>query len=483
MSKVLGNLEPVSVMKYFEEISEIPRGSKNEERISNYLVNFAKERGLEYYQDESLNVIIRKQGSKGYEHVPSIIIQGHMDMVCEKNQNVEHDFEKDGIKLEIENGWIKAKGTTLGADNGIAVAYALALLDSDSILHPELEVLITADEEMGMTGAIALDKNLIKSRILLNIDTEEEGELYVSCAGGARSNLKLPVEFENTDSEGLHIMLRGLHGGHSGCDAHEQRGNANKLLARVLYELHNEMDMDISKINGGAKTNAIPREADAVVRVGDKIKAYEIIKEMSEIFAEEYKVSDKNVRVEVEEVRIDKVMKKESSAKVVNTFILHPSGVRTMSLDIEGLVESSLNLGVVETLENEVYLKSSIRSSLLSRKIDIIKELKALAVLSGGELEDTAHYPAWEYKQESKIRDISSEVYEKMYGKKPGIKAIHAGLECGLFDEKFEGMMDMISFGPDVVDAHNPDERANIESIKNVWEYLLELLKQTKNYY
>lgn len=482
MSKILVNMEPQSVMDFFEEISAIPRGSKNEEKISNYLVEFAKERNLEYVQDDALNVIIRKKATKGYEHVPSIIIQGHMDMVCEKNQDTVHDFEKDGIKLQVEDGWIKAKGTTLGADNGIAVAYALALLDSSDVEHPELEVIITADEEMGMTGAMALDKNIVKSRILINIDTEEEGELYVSCAGGARGNFGIPVEFEAEEKEGLHIKIRGLHGGHSGCDAHEQRANANRLLARTLNALGMEMELRISKVCGGAKTNAIPREADGLVYVENKEKAISIIKEMEAVFQNEYVVSDSGVRVEVSEEKIDKLMTKESGDKVVETMLLHPNGVRTMSMSIKGLVESSLNLGVVETEDNKVWLKSSIRSSVLSKKLCIIEELKAMAKLVGAEFEDEAHYPAWQYRQESKIRDISAEVYEKMYGEKPGIKAIHAGLECGLFDEKF-GDMDMISFGPDIREAHTPEEKINIRSIKNIWKYLLEILKESKNYY
>ncbi len=482
MSRVLENIEPKSVLKFFEEISAIPRGSKNEQEISDYLVKFGKDRGFETIQDEHLNVIIKKPAKKGYEHVPSMIIQGHMDMVCEKNQGTVHDFEKDGLKLRVEDGWLKATGTTLGADNGIAVAFALALLDSENIGHPELEVLITADEEMGMTGAIALDPKLLKSKTLINIDTEEEGELYVSCAGGARGVFGVPVNFEEEKVEGLHISIRGLQGGHSGCDAHEQRANSNKLLGRVLDRIRTEEDIKLASISGGSKDNAIPREADAVVVGGNFEKIAKIVDEFNAIFGEEFRVSDKDVKVGVERVEVTKVMDKESSEKIISTLVLHPSGVKTISLDIEGLVESSLNLGVIITEENRVVYRSAIRSSVASRKAEIINELHAMAKLTNCTFDDGAHYPAWSYRAESKIRDTFEAVYEKINGKKPGIKAIHAGLECGLFDEKFDDI-DMISFGPDIRGAHTPEERVNIKSVENVWKYFVAVMEDTKNFY
>jgi len=483
MSKILENLEPKNVMHFFERISEIPRGSKNEKQISDYLVDFAKERGLEYIQDNSLNVIIKKSASKGYEHVPSMIIQGHMDMVCEKNQDTIHDFEKDGIKLQVENGWIKATGTTLGADNGIAVAFALALLDSKTLEHPELEVLITSDEEMGMTGALALDPSLLKSNILINIDTEEENELYVSCSGGARGVYTVPVNFKTVESfEAWHLKVRGLQGGHSGCDAHEQRANSNKILGRTLLELDKNLDIQISEVYGGAKENAIPREADAIIKIDNIEKAKEIINICNETFRNEYIVSDKDIRLELVKVEANKILSKEDTKKVINTYVLHPNGVKGMSMDIEGLVETSLNLGVVRSEDDKVTFKSALRSSVLSKKIEMINELKAMAELCNCTFEDLANYPAWSYRQESKIRDIFADVYKNLHNKEIGIKAIHAGLECGLFDEKFDNI-DMISFGPNIKGAHTPEERVEIKSIQNVWNYFVAVMKESKNYF
>lgn len=480
--RVLEGLNPKGVMKFFEDISEIPRGSKNEREISDYLVKFAKDRELEVIQDEFFNVIIKKPASLGYEHVPSMIIQGHMDMVCEKNQDTEHDFIKDPLKLRIVDGNIKATGTTLGADNGIAVAFALAVLDSNDLAHPQLEVLITSDEEMGMTGAQNLDTSLLKSKTLINIDTEEEGELYVSCAGGARGIFEIPVNFERTSNKGIHIKLRGLQGGHSGAEAHLQRGNANKLLGRVLEALNNEITINLAFINGGSKDNAIPREADAILSTDNLEKLKEILAKYNEIFKNEYRVSDGNIYLEFEEVPVTEVFDKESTARVINAIVLHPNGVKSMSLDIEGLVESSLNLGVITNKDSKVFLNSAIRSSVLSLKLAIIEELKTLAKVLNVSFIDNAHYPAWQYRENSKIRATFEAVYEKLNGKKPEIKAIHAGLECGLFDEKFEDL-DMISFGPDIRGAHTPEESVNIKSIENVWNYFVEVMRESKNYY
>ena len=479
---VLEGINPNGVMKFFEEISMIPRGSKNEKEISDYLVKFGKDRGLETIQDKSLNVIIKKPATKGYENVPSMILQGHMDMVCEKNQGTEHDFMKDSLKLRIVDGWIKATGTTLGADNGIAVAFALALFDSKELPHPALEVLITSDEEMGMTGAQNLDTSLLSSKTLINIDTEEEGELYVSCAGGARGVFEIPVKKEKVSSKGLHLKVRGLQGGHSGADIHLQKGNANKLLGRVLNALNNLLELQLSSVSGGSKDNAIPREADVKFIINDFTKAKEIISEYEGIFKNELRVSDKDIRLEVEEIEINELFGKEESSKIVETIQLHPNGIKSMSLDIEGLVESSLNLGVIVTNENSVTLHSAIRSSVLSQKMAMVEELKTLAKVMNINFIDSAHYPAWQYREHSKIRDIFEKTYEKINGKKPKIKAIHAGLECGLFDEKFDDI-DMISFGPDIRNAHTPEEMVNIASIERVWNYFVEVMKATKENY
>lgn len=479
---VLEGLKPHGVMKYFEEISMIPRGSKNEKAISDYLVKFGKDRGFEVIQDKFLNVIIKKNATIGYEHVPSIILQGHMDMVCEKNQDTTHDFMLDPLKLKVIDGWIKATGTTLGADNGIAVAFALALLDSKDLPHPALEVLITSDEEMGMSGAQNLDPALLKSKTLINIDTEEEGELYVSCAGGARGVFEIPVTKNPVNEMGLHLKIRGLQGGHSGADIHLQRANANKVLGRVLKALDNELNIVLGEIHGGSKDNAIPREADAIFITNNIEKSKEIIKNIELLLKKELRVSDSGIKLELEEVAVSSVFNKDESTGIIDAVTLHPNGIKSMSLDITGLVESSLNLGVISSAENTVRLHSAIRSSVLSLKLEMIDELKTLGKVLNIKFIDSAHYPAWQYRENSKIRDVFETVYENLEGKKPKIKAIHAGLECGLFDEKFDNL-DMISFGPDIRCAHTPEEKVNIKSIENVWSYFLEVMKETKKYY
>lgn len=489
LSRVLENLEPQKVMYYFEEISAIPRGSKNEQKISDYLVAFAQERKLEVIQDEKLNVIIKKEATRAYEHVPTVIIQGHMDMVCEKNQDTEHDFEKDGIKLQIKDGFITGTGTTLGADNGIAVAFGLALLDSKDIPHPALELLITSDEEQGMGGAIALDASQLHGKIMINVDTEEEGELYVSCAGGARGVTKVPITRELADSTKatLHIKIRGLSGGHSGIDINKQKGNSNKLLARLLNKVIQDIDFQLISISGGSKDNAIPREADALIMIssGDVEAVEKLVKEYNEIYKVEYSKPDSDVKILVENImniEATELMTLDSTKRVIKSLFLHPDGVKRMSNEIEGLVETSLNVGVVITEDEYVQFNSALRSSVTSAKIQLAEELKALAEALGNEFIDSAHYPAWQYKSGSKIRDIMIDVYENMNGKKPVIKAVHAGLECGIFDEKFDNM-DMISLGPDIFGAHTPEERVSIESTRRVWEYFLETLAEMKNRY
>ncbi|MGL6098103.1 MAG: beta-Ala-His dipeptidase, partial [Fusobacteriaceae bacterium] len=379
---VLRNLQPQKVMYYFQEISSIPRASKNEKEISNWLVNWAKVRKFSVIQDEFLNIIIKKPASTGYESIPTLIIQGHMDMVCEKNSNTSHDFSNEGINLQVQGDLIKGTGTTLGADNGIAVAFALALLDSD-LPHPALEVLITSDEEMGMTGALNLDGSLLTGKLMINLDTEEEGEIYVSCAGGARGEFEIPVHWDILPelSPGYLLKVRGLQGGHSGADIHEQRANANKLLGRVLKELSKSIFYSVGHIHGGAKDNAIPRESEAALFINkdDVNKLQDTIKKMEDIFKDEYRQSDSEIRLEVEKVILSKVMDNASFKKVLDAITLHPDGINTWSLDIANLVESSLNLGVIIQNENSILLKSAIRGSVESRKFEIIHNLETLS--------------------------------------------------------------------------------------------------------
>lgn len=481
---ILQNLEPKSVFKYFEEISQIPRGSGNEKSISDYLVSVAKKLNLEVIQDKALNVIIKKLGTEGYENSETVILQGHMDMVCEKNKGTDHDFQKDPLKLRVVDDMVYATDTTLGADNGIAVAYALAILESTDIPHPPIEVLITTDEETGMSGAMAISKEHINGKILLNLDNEEEGHLLVSCAGGIRSKHTLNVTLEDAGDYNnfLHIAVRGLKGGHSGMEINKERGNSNKIMGRILKSLLS-LDYKLVSVNGGSKNNAIPREADAIIalKLEDVAKAKELINNWNPILLNELKTQDPGVNISILEntENVEKVLTKESTEKTVNLLYLIPNGINSNSVEIKNLVESSTNLGVVTTEGNKVEFDSAIRSSVASLKDEIVLRSKTIAELIGADFETTAGYPEWQYDNESKVRGICQDVYKRMYGKDAKIVAIHAGVECGLFNEKL-GKLDMISFGPDLYDVHTPQEHMSITSVKNVWDYLLEVLKALK---
>lgn len=482
MDRVLKDLSPDLVFCYFEDITRIPRGSGNEKAISNYLVSFAKKHNLEVIQDEALNVIIKKSGSKGYENAPTVILQGHMDMVCEKNKEVEHNFEKDPLNIRIEGDFIKAAGTTLGADNGIAVAYCLAILSSKDILHPPLEVLITTEEETGMGGASSIKKENLSGKILINIDSEEEGELLSSCAGGVRNRVKLKIEKEKL-KEGfmpLKLIIKGLKGGHSGMEIDKGRGNANKLIGRVLNDLNSNLDIYIAEINGGAKMNAIPREAEAIIlaKEKDKVALEELVAKWKETLKNELKNSDSEVIVQIEklEKKVEKTFTKDLGGRIIELLMLIPNGVQTMSMDIKGLVQSSTNLGVVTTDHNKVTFESAIRSSVKSLKYDIVKRVETVAKLTGAEMTLESEYPEWEYRADSYIRDVFVKVYKDMYNKEPKITAIHAGLECGILKDIL-GDLDMISFGPNMYDVHTPEERLSISSTERTFQYLLNVLK------
>ena len=486
MTEILKNLQPVDVFKYFEKLTQIPRGSGNEKEVSDYLVTFAKEHQLEYVQDSALNVVIRKKATPGFESSPAVVLQGHMDMVCEKNKDTEHDFTKDPLKLRIIDDMIYATDTTLGADNGIAVAMGLAILASDKYQHPDIELLVTTSEETGMDGAMVLEPENIKGRILINIDSEEEGTLLVSCAGGRTVKTTIQAVWEATDANLVPYILkiRGLKGGHSGMEIDKERGNSNKLMSRILMAISSETDFRLSSLNGGSKHNAIPRETDAVilVKAGDKALVEQKISECEKMFKTELRAQDPDIRVEFE-VLPDlpkEMLSKESTDNAVNYLYLLINGVTSMSMDIKGLVESSLNLGVITTLKDCIEFISSIRSSVRSLKNELTNRLIVTARLNGGSVVTESDYPEWAYDPDSKIRTVFEDVYKKMYNKKPHITAIHAGLECGLFAEKFE-QLDAISFGPNLYDVHTPNEHMSISSVQRTWEYLLEVLKNINN--
>ncbi len=476
---VLGHLEPKKVFTFFEEMCAIPHGSRNNTAISNWLVKFAADRGLEHYQDAAENVIIIKPATPGYELAEPVIIQGHMDMVCEKAADCAKDMAKEGLDLAIEGDMIYAKGTTLGGDDGIAVAMGLALLDSNDLAHPRLEVVITTDEELGMDGAVALDASVLQAKRMLNIDSEDEGVFTVSCAGGAGGKLVLPVKREAFLGAVATICVDGLAGGHSGVEIHKGRGNADMLLGRVLYAAAAKTALRIVSVEGGLKDNAIPSAAKAVVCVENKDALRQICAEMDDVLRHEYAVSDPGVCVTVCDGGDGTAMDEASTQRVICLLTCAPDGVQVMSADIEGLVQTSLNLGVLYTQDEQVVASFCIRSSVDSQKMMLLHRLESLARLLGGECVVSGVYPGWAYRQESPLRDLMTEVFAQQYGYEPKVEAIHAGLECGLFAGKIPGL-DCVSFGPDLCEIHTPRERMSISSVQRIWAFLVELLRRMK---
>ncbi|MBZ9625137.1 aminoacyl-histidine dipeptidase [Clostridium sp. FP2] len=486
MLEKLKGLNSYEAFKYFKEMNEVPRGSGNEKAISDWLVSFAKKHNLNVIQDSALNVIIKKPATKGYEKAPIIIIQGHMDMVCEKNTEVVHDFEKDPIAFIVEEDFLRAGGTTLGADNGIAVAFGLAVLAATDISHPALELLVTTEEETGMGGAQAIDPKNLDGRILINIDSEEEGKLLVSCAGGVREKIVLPITWEESDKNFINceIKLIGLNGGHSGMEINKERGNAIKLMGRFLMDLKSTIDFKINNINGGAKNNAIPREADAIIlfRENDKGIVIEKIAQWNAILKNELTVTDPevNLAMEIMDNKVKRTFSDDTATKALQILFLIPNGVKNMSMAIEGLVQSSTNIGVLTTSDKEVVFDSAVRSSVRTLKKAICDETIVLAEMTGATIEFQSDYPEWQYNPKSQIRTILEKVYNDINGNKPEIAAIHAGLECGLISEKFGGKIDQISFGPNIYDVHTPKEHLSISSTDRMWSFLVAILKEIK---
>lgn len=480
---VLEGLEPASVFRYFEDICSIPHGSGNTKPISDYCVAFAKKHGLRYIQDDSNNVILFKDGTAGYENSAPVMLQGHLDMVCEKTPECTIDFQKDGLTLLLEDGVISADGTTLGGDDGIAVAYALAILASDDIPHPPLEVVLTVDEEVGMLGAAALDCSPLKSRVMLNMDSEDEGYLLVSCAGGVRSICRLPIAREAVSGTKVIIKVNGLTGGHSGVEIDKERANANVLLGRALYELNKIVPYALLSVDGGLKDNAIPRESIAeLIVAADKTAAVTaFVEKYNDIFANEYRLPDPELRLEarIAENANAQAMVEDSRRRTVSALMQLPRGIQRMSVDIPGLVQTSLNLGILKTDEKEVEMSFAVRSSLSTEKEELLSRLEDLMGLLGGTVENDGDYPAWEYRRDSKLRDLMVEVFEEMYGRKPVVQALHAGVECGLFSGALPGL-DCVSFGPDMQNIHTTSESMSVASVQRTWNYVLEVLKRLK---
>ena len=483
---MLENLQPKAVFNFFEEICQIPHGSGNTKQISDYLVKFAKERNLEYIQDEVNNVIIIKEATEGYEEEEPIIIQGHMDMVAVKESDCPIDMEKEGLKLVVSGDDVYAEGTSLGGDDGIAVAYALALLDSDSIPHPRLEVVVTVDEEVGMDGALFIDLSMLKGKKLLNIDSEKQGELTVSCAGGVRVNGCFSHVFEKKTFESetmvCKLQISGLTGGHSGVEIHHGRANANMLLGKLLYDLNKEVNFELVTIQGGTKDNVIPSNADAEFVLNKK--DYELLKELvskrEEEWKEKFKTTDQGLQVTVT------TMEKKDDLSVIRTDVQKnilsflntaKNGVQAMCEELPDLVETSLNLGVIRTNGENIDIAFSLRSSKKDSKVELSKDVCAHFEQSGAAVELTADYPAWELKKDSKLVGQMCQLYEEMFGEKPVVLSIHAGLECGVLADKIEGL-DSVSFGPNLYDIHTTKERLSISSTKQMWDYLVALVQK-----
>ena len=469
------NLYPEKVFHYFSEISKIPRGSNKEKKISDWIVEFAKERNLEVVQDKAFNVFIRKPATAGYEEYSPLILQGHMDMVWEKNKNTQFDFETQGIELVAEDGFLKAKGTTLGADNGIAVAYALAILDSDDLKHPELEIILTTDEEDGMSGVNNLDFGIFSGKTLINLDTEEYGQVYVSSAGGARIFNEFNFDAEKLEDGDtvISVDVKGLFGGHSGAEIHLGLGNSNKILAEVLNHLNKKYSLSIMDIDGGEKTNAIPREAVALLAVkleDENVSDFEKLAKLAfENVTKDFKIIDKNPVIEVKEIKKEE-LKNQGKMSISNT----------MSKNIEGLVETSINLGVIKTENKDgkinIKVQSLPRSSVNKSLEKLLNDVKELSEKYEVAVKINSPYPSWEYRKDSKIRDIVVNSFKKITGKDPEIKAIHAGLECGVFDNNMENV-DIVSIGPNIYGAHTPEERMEIDSVGKTWELLLKAME------
>lgn len=480
---VLSSLEPKKVFQYFEEICGIPHGSGNIDKISDYLVQFAKDRNLFCIQDELKNVIIIKEATAGYENEPAVIIQGHMDMVAVKKPELDMDMKTEGLRVAVEGDFVYAEGTSLGGDDGIAVAYALALLDSSEYAHPRLEVVITVDEEVGMDGARGIDLSMLTGNRLLNLDSEEEGIFLTSCAGGGRIHTYLPYGTIKKEGMLYRISVEGLLGGHSGAEIHKERGNANILMGRILYHLTKEIPVCIEGMQGGLADNAIPRQTVATVLVEEKdVETFkEILLKVEKDVATELATKDPDFAVTT--ILADEgnylCADEESTAEIAAYLMALPNGVQAMSADMPGLVETSLNLGIMELKkeEQELLCEFSVRSCIESAKQNLIGRVCSVTELAGGSYSVSGDYPGWAYRVDSPLREKMIRVYEKMYGKKPEVQAIHAGLECGILASKINDL-DCISFGPDMRDIHTTEETLSISSTKRVWEYLTTLLAE-----
>ncbi len=458
-------------LRFFEEFSKIPRGSGNTKAIADYLVKFAKDRELDYFRDSADNVIIKKPATKGYEGHPGVIIQGHTDIVALKEPGCGINMDKEGLDLYRDGDYLRARGTTLGADDGVAMAYAMAILDSDDIAHPDFEAVFTSDEEVGLLGATALDGNLISGKMLINVDSDEEGIFTVGCAGGGRLDLTMPVKAKTHFGQIYTLRIGCLKGGHSGVEIHKNRANAIKCAAEILSSLK---DVRLGRIEGGSADNAIP--SDIIVIFTTKSSIMEISEAFNSV-KERLPEEENEARFKVDMSLLSaKLLSVEASQNILALINELPNGVTRMSEDIEGLVETSLNMGILKLNDKAMNLTISVRSAKGEEKRKLIDKVTEIAASHGADVSVRGEYPAWEYRKDSRLRDVMCEVYKGMYGKDATIVTIHAGLECGIFSDKIEGL-DCVSIGPDNHDIHTPEERLNLPSFNRVYEYLINVLK------
>ena len=481
MSKILNQLKPQLVWDIFESICQVPRPSKHEEKIQAWTLNFAKEHGIEAFQDKAGNVILRKPATPGYENLKGVVLQSHLDMVPQKNNDTVHDFLTDPIKPRIDGEWVKATGTTLGADNGIGMASSLAVLVSPEVKHGPIECLITFDEETGMTGAFELEPGILKGDILINLDSEDFGEIFIGCAGGINTIAKININQQPADKSAaaFKVTVKGLKGGHSGLEIHLGRGNANKVINRLLWTANKKFDLSIAFVDGGTLRNAIPREAFAVVTVAanEKEGFVKFVNEYSAIVKNELATTDAGVLISAEACDVPAtVMDKKGMNNYLNAVYACPNGVWGMSADMPGLVETSNNVAIVKSDAEYVTIETLQRSSVDTQKDDIVNAIAAVFELAGAEIEQSGSYPGWKPNVHSEILQTMLKVYKDKYGNEPKIQSVHAGLECGLLGKVYPNW-DMISFGPTIRSPHSPDEKVHIESVEKFWNYLVDTLQ------
>ncbi len=476
--RVLEHLEPKPVFRFFEDLTQIPRSSRDTKAVSDFCVRFARQRGLRCHQDGLNNVVIYAPATPGYEAAPTVILQGHLDMVAVAEPDSAVDPAAQPLDVQTDGAYISARGTSLGGDDGIAVAMALAVLDDPSIPHPALEAVFTVDEEIGMDGARGLDGSLLSGRILLNIDSEDEGVLTVGCAGGATAAVTLPVMRAPAEGVCCTLRVQGLQGGHSGVEIHKGRANANILLGRVLDALQHQLPLRLVCVTGGSKDNAIALQAEASLTLDAQAfaEAAQTVRACMDAFRKEYAAADPGVELTLTQTGpAADALRAEDTARVIRALMLMPNGVAAMSMDIPGLVQTSSNLGILRTEADCVRATVSVRSSVGSQKQMLLARLRALAETLGGTLNVSGDYPAWEYRRDSALRDRMARIWQEQTGSAPKIEVIHAGLECGLFSGKLPGL-DAVSFGPDLIDIHTTKEKMSVASVQRIWRYLLAVL-------